>query len=184
MLTFIRPFRYHSVHKILVLQDGSVEPALKIAECLRAIFTNCHIHGAICEDDVGRVPGDAFDQLTVMRWEERFITLKRLRGKKFDAVAVLHRNQGRCCLKRIPYYLRARHILIFNENYDYFPIKLWRLTTFIEHYSGNRHIARAFFRLLFRLVVPIMATIYLLGSVIYLHVRPILKGFRFFHGKR
>lgn len=184
MLTLIRPLRYQSIRRILVLQDGSVAPTLKIAECLRTIFPKCHIHGAICEDDVESLSENSFDHLSVMRWEERYTTLKRLREKKFDAVAVLHRNQGRCGLKRMPYYLRARHVLIFNENYDYFPIKLWRLPTLIEHYSGNRHIASAFFRLLYRLVVPATATMYLLGSVIYLHVRPILKGFRFFHGKK
>jgi ADP-heptose:LPS heptosyltransferase len=183
MLTFIRPFRYHTIRKILVLQDGSVEPALKIAECLRTIFTNCHIHGAICEDDVACVPEDAFDQLTVMRWEDRFKTLQRLRADRYDAVAVLHRNQGRCGLKRMPYYLRARHILIFNENYDYFPIKLWRVPTFIEHYSGSKQLASLLFKLLYRLVVPPAAAVYLFGAVIYLHVRPVLKRLRFFQSK-
>lgn len=180
MLTFIRPFRYRSIRNILVLQDGSVEPTLKIAEHLRTIFTNCRIHGAICEDDVGRIPGDAFDELTVMRWEDRFKTLQRLRANRYDVVAALHRNQGRCGLKRMPYYLRSRHILIFNENNDYFPIKLWRVPTLIEHYSGSKQLASMLFKLLYRLVVPTAAAIYLFGTVIYLHVRPFLKRFRLF----
>lgn len=180
MLTFLRPIRYDSIRKILVLQDGSVEPTLKIAGYLRTVFTNCHIHGAVCEDDVGRVPGDVFDQLTVMRWEDRFKTLQHLRESRYDVVAALHRNQGRCGLKRMPYYLRARHILIFNENYDYFPIKLWRVPTLIEHYSGSKNIAGLLFKLLYQLVVPLAAAVYLFGAVIYLHVRPFLKRFRFF----
>jgi hypothetical protein len=80
----------------------------------------------------------------------------------------------------MPFYLRARHILIFNENYDYFPIKLWSVPTLIEHYSGSKNIASLLFKLLYRLVVPLAAAVYLFGTVIYLHVRPFLKRFRFF----
>ena len=180
MLTFIRPFRYQSIRRVLVLQDGSLEPTLKITEYLRTIFPNCHIHGAICEDDVGRVPGDTFDKLAVMRWEDRFCTLQRLRTHRYDVVAALHRNQGRCSLKRMPYYLRARHILIFNENYDCFPIKLWKVPTLIEHYGGGKQIAGLLFKLLYRLMAPPAAAIYLFAAVIYLYARTFLKRFRFF----
>jgi hypothetical protein len=170
-LTFILPFRYHAMGTILVVQSGPLELAVEVATRLRTLFPGCKVEGLIRDNDVDGVAAGIFDQITVVRWEDRFAVVRQLRERRFDAVAVLLSGEGSRSFLLLPYLLRTGSILMFNDHHDYFPLKLGRLSSLAQHVSGHGSIGSLVRWALGRLVVVPAAAVFLLGSTARIYVR-------------
>jgi hypothetical protein len=177
VITFIRPFRPNLVNNILVVQSGPLELTLEVVDRLRTIFSKSTIEGVVCEEDRELLTDNKFDSLTIVRWEERFSALRRLRRKRYDVIVVLYSHLGSYNLRLLPYLLRTRSILIFNENMDYFPLNIWRLSALSQHISGSRGPISLLFWVFFRIVLVPLAAVLLLGSIVYLYLRGGLRRF-------
>lgn len=175
IFTFMRPFRYHSVRNILVVQSGSVELTMKMVEYLRTLFAESTIKGVVCEEDAALLADQKFDRLIIVRWEDRFNVLKRLRAKRYDVVAALYCSVGSHNLKLLPLLLRTRYILMFNENIDYFPLTIWHFSKLTWYASGSSNIKGLLLWALARFVLTPLAAVFLLGSVIFLYARGVLR---------
>jgi len=168
-LTFLRPLRYHAVRTVLLVQSGPVAVAHQAAARVRALFPGCVLEGLIREAD--REEASGFDHVTVVRWEERLAIVRRLRARRYDVVVVLLSSRGSDYLRLLPFLLRTRAILAFNDRLDYFPLHATRLGTLAHHLSG-----RATFWALLpwaagRFVVFPLVTLVLVASVARLYAR-------------
>jgi hypothetical protein len=163
-LTFIRPFRYHAMGTILVVQSGSIELAIEMAGRLRTLFPGCKVEGLIRDNDVDAVGAGTFDRMTVVRWEDRIAIIRQLRERRFDAVAVLLSGQGSRSFLLLPYLLRTGSILMFNDHLDYFPLKLGRLSSLAQHVSGHGSVGSLVRWALGRTIVVPAAALFLVGS--------------------
>lgn len=177
ILTFIRPFRYDFVSNILVVQSGPVDLTLNVVDHLRTLFVKSTIEGVVCEENRELLTGNEFDRLTIIRWEERFEALRHLRRNRYDVVAVLYGHLGSYNLKLLPYLLRTRSILVFNENIDYFPLNIWRLSALSQHVSGSTSAISLLFWVFWRVVLTPLAAMFLLGSVVRLYSHAALRRF-------
>jgi hypothetical protein len=175
ILTFLRPFRYDGVSKILVVQSGPLKLVLDSVEVLRSLFAKSTIEGVICEENHGFLTGKEFDQCTIVRWEERFEALKRLRQNHYDVVVVLYSQLGSFNLKLLPYLLRTKSILVFNQNIDYFPLNIWHLSALSQQISGSKSATGLLFWALWRVILTPMAAVFLIGSVARLYSRATFK---------
>jgi hypothetical protein len=170
-LTFIRPFRYHAMGTILVVQSGPVELAIEMATRLRTLFPGCTVEGLIRDNDVDAVGAGTFDRMTVVRWEDRIAVVRQLRERRFDAVAVLLSAQGSRAFQLLPYLLRTGSILMFNDHLDYFPLKLGRLSSLAQHVSGHGSVAGLARWALGRVIVVPAAAVFLIGATVVTYVR-------------
>jgi hypothetical protein len=171
-LTFLLPFRYDAMRSLLVIQSGPIDLAREIAARLRTLFPGCKIEGLVRDNDVAAVqPGD-FDRVTAVRWEDRLQMVRDLRTRKFDAVVVLLSGTGSRSFLLLPYLLRTGAILMFNDHFDYFPLKLGRLTSLAHHVSGAQGGGGAVLRwALGRAIVVPAATVLLLASTARIYWR-------------
>ena len=134
-LTFLRPLRYDRVRDVLLVQTGSCVCLPGIVARLREIFPACSLQVLVREAD-GELAGslDA-ERVEVARWEERFDLLSRLRRKRFDLVVLQLGSGAGSELRLLPFLLRARYLIAFNDALDYFPINVFRLTALAHHFA-------------------------------------------------
>jgi hypothetical protein len=136
-LTFLRPLRYDKMHAILLVQSGPTELALRVAERLRTIAPGCEIDLVVREDDREAAADGGFAHVLVVRWEDRVEVVRLLRRHRYDVVAVLLSRHGSDYLRVLPYLLRTRAVLAFNDNADGFPVHATRVATLAFHLSGR-----------------------------------------------
>ena len=170
-LTFLLPFRYHAVRTILVVQSGPVELALEVAARVRTLFPGCKVEGLIRDNDAGAVGPEVFDQLTIVRWEERIAMVRALRERRFDAVAMLLSATGSRSFLMLPYLLRTRAILMFNDHLDYFPLTVGRLSSLAQHVSGRNTVGSLVRWGVGRLIVVPAAFVFLLFTTARIKLR-------------
>lgn len=170
-LTFLLPFRYDLVRTVLVVQSGPVELALQVAARVRTLFPGCKVEGLIRDNDAGAVDPDAFDRLTIVRWEDRIAMVRDLRERRFDVVAVMLSSTGSRSFMMLPYLLRTGAVLMFNDHLDYFPLKLGRMSSLAQHVSGRGTVGSLVRWGLGRLVVVPAAYLFLLGSTARINLR-------------
>jgi hypothetical protein len=87
-----------------------------------------------------------------------------------DRVPVVARD-GERARARLPYLLRTRAILVFNDHLDYFPLHVARLRALAHHLSGGAEVRAALPWLLGRLILVPLATLTLLVSTARLYAR-------------
>jgi len=175
-LTFLLPFRYDLVRTVLVVQSGPVELALQVAARVRTLFPGCKVEGLIRDNDAGAVDPDAFDRLTIVRWEDRIAMVRDLRERRFDVVAVMLSSTGSRSFMMLPYLLRTGAVLMFNDHLDYFPLKLGRMSSLAQHVSGRGTVGSLVRWGLGRLVIVPAAYVFLLGSTARTQWRAARRG--------
>jgi hypothetical protein len=163
-LTFLLPLRFHKTQSVLVVQVGDVDQAVAVGRRARTLFPGCEVDALIREDDAVAVRPDVFDRIVTVRWEERFDVVRRLRARRYDAVAMLFSGQGARAYRIIPYLLRTRAILFFNDHLDYFPLNVLRLSSLAQHVSGHANPGALLRWAAGRAVVLPLATLFLLAS--------------------
>lgn len=178
VLTFLRPFRPHTIRSILLLGSGPVDLTKRVGGRLRVVFPGCTIDAVVREDDGAAVGGADFRHVTVVRWEDRRDVVRRLRRQRYDAVVVPTSYRGSDYLRALSLLLRTRAILVFNDNLDYFPLHATRLGSLAHHVSGQPS-TRALLRwLATRLVVVPVATCVLVASALRLELRAARRRLR------
>jgi hypothetical protein len=104
--------------------------------------------------------------------------VRRLRRRRYDAVIALLSNRGSQQLRMLPYLLRTRAILVFNDNLDYFPLHATRLAALAQHLSGRRSVLGLLRWTIGRALVLPFATLFLAASVGRIYVRSALRRAR------
>lgn len=182
-LSFLRPLRYDRVRDVLLVQTDPDADLAGIVARLRQLFPGCSVQVLVREADVARGRDLAVENLEVARWEERFELLSRLRRRRFDAAVLqLGGRSGSNELRLLPYLVRARYLIAFNDRLDYFPLNVFRLTALAQHLSlaqGEVGAADAMLWMARRAVVSAVANVaglfYLVASVGWLHARGWLR---------
>jgi len=170
-LTFLLPLRYDRVQRVLLVQSGPIDLAIEVARRLRTLFPGCQLEGVVREGDHGAVAAGDFDTLTLVRWEERGRVVRELRRQRYDAVVALASGRGSQALRLLPYLLRTRTILLFNDHLDYFPLHVSRFTTLAHHVSGGGSVGALLRWAAGRILVLPFATLVLLASLARLYAR-------------
>lgn len=170
-LTFLLPFRFDKTRSILVVQVGEIEQAIAVADRLRLLIPDCEVEGLVRDGDAAAIGPKAFDRVTTVRWEDRFDVVRRLRARSYDAVAVLMSGEGGRAYRILPYLLRTRAILFFNDHLDYFPLNVWRVSTLAQHVSGRASVGALVRWGVQRAVVLPLATVFLLASTARIYLR-------------
>ena len=93
---------------MLLLQSAPIDLTLRVAARLRALFPSCMIDAVVREDDRDAVARDEFAEVMVVRWEDRLEVVRRLRRKRYDAVAVPASHSGSDHLRLLPLLLRTK----------------------------------------------------------------------------
>ncbi len=174
-LTVLLPFRFHKTRSVLVVQVGDVEQAIAVADRLRVLIPECEVEGLVRDADVAAVGPKVFDRVTTVRWEDRFDVVRRLRARRYDAIAVLMSGEGSRAYRILPYLLRTRAILLFNDHLDYFPLNVWRLSTLAQHVSGRASVGALLRWTVQRAIVLPLATLVLLASTARIYARAAMR---------
>ena len=175
LLTIVRPFVYETMQELLVVQTGAIAKTVEVARTLRKHFPDAHIHGVVRDDDAAAVDAGAFDRLTAVRWEDRVAVVRELRAVRYDAVAMLLGGQASRAFRLLPYLVRTKNILLFNDSLDYFPLKWTRVRSLGHHLSGHDSIA-SLVRWAFGRVVQLpLAALVLLASTARIELKALRR---------
>jgi hypothetical protein len=164
---------------VLLVQTAPAEVLPPLAARLREVFPGCAIDAVVREADaVLRRTLDGA-QVEVLRSEDRFSWVARLRRRRYDVVAIALHPEGPGELRALPYLVRARTIVAFNENLDHFPLNVHRADAIAQHFgmlsgggaSIGRSLVWAVRSALGRLIAAPLRVAFLLGSVGWLYVR-------------
>lgn len=177
-LTFLLPLRYDTVRTVLLVQSGPIDLAIAATKRLRTLFPGCEIELAVRETDLDAADACEADRVTVVRWPDRFEVLRALRRRRYDAVAALLSSRRSHYLRLLPYLLRTRTVLLFNDHLDYFPLHLTRLPALLHHLSGGEAAAQMVPWLVGRAIALPVATIFLAASTARLYLRAARKRTR------
>jgi hypothetical protein len=177
-LTFLLPLRYDAVSTVLLVQSGPIDLASTATARLRTLFPGCEIELAVREGDVDAAEACGADRLTVVRWPDRVELLRRLRRRRYDVVAALLSTQRSHYVGLLPYLLRTRSILLFNDHLDYFPLKATRLPALAYHLSGGASARAALPWLLGRAIILPLAALFLVASTARLYGRAWIRGWQ------
>jgi len=170
-LTFLLPLRYDTVRTVLLVQSGPIDLAIAATARLRTLFPGCEIELAVREADLDAADACEADRVTAVRWPDRFEVLRTLRRRRYDAVVALLSSRPSQYLRLLPYLLRTRTILLFNDHLDYFPLHLTRLPALLHHLSGGDAAGSAIPWLVGRAIVLPIATVFLMVSTARLYLR-------------
>jgi len=180
-LTFLRPLRYDRVRDVLLVQTGNAALLEGIAGELRRLFPGGSIKLLVREADAALARALPVDDVEVARWEGRFELLGRLRRRRVDAV-VLQLGGTTTELRLLPFLLRTRYLIAFNDRLDYFPLNVFRLTALAHHFSlaeGEVGVGRSLLWMLRRAVLTavlgVVGFVHLLVSVGWIHLRGRLR---------
>jgi hypothetical protein len=178
-LTFLRPFRYDTVRNVLLVQSAPIDLTLEAAARVRALFPGCHLEGVLRDNDGTAAVARAFDRVILVRWEDRREVLRRLRRQRYDAVVILLSGRGGSdYLRLMPYLLRTRAILVFNDRLDYFPLHATRLATLAHHVTGRTSLGSLVRWAAVRAVLYSATLAVLLASVARLQLRAAIRRIR------
>jgi hypothetical protein len=186
-LSFLRQLDYPGTKSVLLVQTAPAEVLPPLAARLREVFPGCAIDVVVREADASlRRTLDGAAQVEVLRTEERFAWVGRLRRRRYDVVAIALHPEGPGELRALPYLVRARTIVAFNENLDHFPLNVHRVDAIAQHFgmlSGGGagiggSLVWAVRSALGRLIAAPLRVAFLLGSVGWLYVRGSARRWR------
>ncbi|MEB2283573.1 MAG: hypothetical protein B6D46_15000 [Polyangiaceae bacterium UTPRO1] len=174
-LALLRRVDYTRIRRILVMQTGSIDAALGVAAKLHADFPGARIDGVVRDDDVVRIGPEVFAHVTPVRWEDRLGILRALRAERYDVIAVVLSRSGSRAFRLLPYLLRTRNFFLFNENFDYFPLKWSRLPSLAQHVSGQASVGALVRWAVERVVVTPLAALFLLLTTARIELRALRR---------
>jgi len=177
-LSFLRPLRYDRVREVLLIQTDVGARLTGIVAKVREIFPGCSVRVLVREADAALGATLEVEGFEVARWEERFEILSRLRRRRYDVVVLQLGGSAGTELRMLPFFVRARYLVAFNDQLDYFPLNVFRLTAIAHHFSLTQGDAGALRSLVWLLrsalvsgVLGVLGFVVLLASVTRLRVR-------------
>jgi len=181
-LTFLLPVPYDRVRRALVVQTDDGAQIADIVRRVREIFPGASVEALLREADAGRRGEIGADHVRIARWEERLTLVRSLREQRFDVVVYqLGDEASRGELRRLPFLLRCRSIIAFNDRLDYFPLNVFRLADIAHHFGyadspgAGRSVSGTLARVLVEAVVRPLTTLYLLAAVARIRLGAVLR---------
>jgi len=170
-LTLLRRFEYHAVRDALVVQTTDIALTIAVGRALRKHFPGARVDAVVRDDDAATITPDEFDHVTPVRWEDRITIARELRARRYDVVAMVLGGRSSRAFRLLPYVLRTKNILLFNEHLDYFPLKWTRVRSLAHHVSGHDSILSLFRWGFGRVVLVPLAALFLMASTVRIQLR-------------
>ena len=178
LLTFFRPIPLSGVKRVLIVQTGDGSRLPRLIDRSRGLFGEAQLEVLLREGDASLRNEIDVASTRVARWEERYSLLPELRRTPYDVV-VLQVGGATTELRLLPFLLRTRSIVAFDEMFEARAVTLFRLPGVVAH-LGLLGENRTRFEMLRRAVAKatiapllgLLSIIYLLGSNVWLRLRP------------
>lgn len=184
LLTFLRPIPLEGVRRVLVVQTGDAAVLPELIPRVRGLFGEAEIEVLLREGDASLRAHLPVEATRIARWEERYTLLPQLRRESWDVV-VVPVGGATTELRLLPFLLRTRSLVAFDEEFRARAITLLRLPAVATHLgilgeaTSRRGILRRFLGRV--LVAPIAAALslaVLLASNARLKLRARWRGYR------
>lgn len=138
-LTFLIPLDSSRVRDILIIQTKHRDLLNGVIQKCREMFPEAYLQALVRESDVDLVRGIEKAHVYPVRWEDqqelwgqRRELLRRFRSKTYDAIVTQFSGEkGVDYFKVLPFLLRCRNIIVFSEDGQYFPLKVYRVHSFL-----------------------------------------------------
>ncbi|MFP6664442.1 MAG: hypothetical protein VCC00_09600 [Deltaproteobacteria bacterium] len=184
LLTFLRPIPLLGVARVLIVQTGEGSSMADLTERVRGLFGEARIDILLRESDADLRETLDVARVRVARWEERYALLPELRRELYDVVAI--RVGGATSeLRLLPFLLRTRSIVAFDDQGQARAVTLLRLPAIASHLgifgAGNSSLGslRRFAAKVLRMpLVSVAALAVLLVSNGWLRLRGRWRGYR------
>ena len=189
-LAFLRQVAYAQAREVAIVQTGPADQIVRIVERAHRIFPSSELHVVLRPDSAAIREMIHGAHVEVAPAEDRQSLVARLRRKRFDVVAFQLSGDDTGDLMIVPFLLRGRSIVAFNQNLDHFPLNLDRIATLAQHFgiegegsAGVLHVAgRALGAVCVRAVgVPAVA-LWLAATAGWIHVRGFARRVAGGHG--
>ncbi len=181
LLTFFRPIPLSGVERVLIVQTGSGSRLPRLVERSRGLFGEARLEVLLREGDASLRHEIDVASTHVARWEERYSLLPELRRTPFDVV-VLQVGGATTELRLLPFLLRTRSIVAFDEMFEARAVTLFRLPGIVAHLGllgENRTrfemVRRAIVKVTVAPLLGFFSLVYLLGSNLWLRLRPLWR---------
>ncbi len=174
-LLLFRRFPYHAIRHALVVQTGPIERTVAVGRAVRKHFPEARVDAVVRDDDAAVLDPTDFEHVTAVRWEDRIAVLRALRAQRYDAVALLLGGKGSRAFRVLPYLLRTKNVILFNENLDYFPLKWTRIRSLAHHLSGHESIGSLVRWGFGRVVLVPLAAVVLMASTLRIQLRALRR---------
>lgn len=135
-LAFLRQVDWANVRNVALVQTGAARLLPEVLSRVRAEFPSASIVVVAEEDAAGLLAADGLS-IEIARPGRRLDLLKKLRERRFDLVVVQLSDEPMGELGRLAFLLRARAMLAFNQNLDWFPVNVHRIATISQHFGGD-----------------------------------------------
>lgn len=135
-LAFLRRIDWTNVRDVALVQTGAARALPEILSRVRAEFPSASIVVVADEDAAALLAADGI-AIEIARPGRRLDLLKKLRERRFDVVVVQLSDEPMGELGRLAFLLRARAMLAFNQNLDWFPVNVHRIATIAQHFGGD-----------------------------------------------
>ncbi len=135
LLSYLRPLRYDRVSRIALVQTGPADLVSGVIAELRRLFPDAHVEVLLREEDAALVSHLTADTARVVRFEERQGLVRELRGRSYDLIVMQLSRSGARGLRSLPFVLRGRTIVAFNDSLDHFPLNVFRLPDLASHFG-------------------------------------------------
>ncbi len=163
VLSYIRPFRYDRVSRIVVVETGPSHLVVGVLAELRGLFPQASIEVLLREEDAALAETLDADRVRVVRFAERADLVRDLRAERFDLVAMQLSQGGSQGLRSLPFTIGGGAVMAFNDSLDHFPLNVFRLRDLANHFGlASQGIG---------IVLAPVLSVYLLLSAAGIHVR-------------
>ncbi|MDG2305934.1 MAG: hypothetical protein P8R42_15060 [Candidatus Binatia bacterium] len=135
LLSYIRPFQYDRISRIIVVETGPARLVAGVLEELRELFPDAHTEVLLREEDEGLAGSLQANRVRIVRFAERADLVRELRKESFDLVVLQLSQGGSEGLRTMPFVLRARAGMVFNDSLDHFPLNVFRLRDLANHFG-------------------------------------------------
>lgn len=138
-LSYIRPLRYDRVSRIVVIETGPSHLVAGVLGELDRLFPDAHTEVLLREEDAGLADQLSADAVRVVRFEERRDLVRGLREHPFDLIVMQLSRGGSQGLRSLPFVLRGRTVVAFNDSLDHFPLNVFRVRDLASHFGLASH---------------------------------------------
>lgn len=135
LLSYIRPFRYDRVSRIVLVETGPSHLVAGVLEELDRLFPDAHTEVLLREEDAFLASELKADRVHVVRFEERADLVKELRSQPYDLVVMQLSKGGAQGLRSLPFVVRGHTLMAFNDSLDHFPLNAFRLPDLASHFG-------------------------------------------------
>ena len=163
LLSYVRPFRYDRVSRVVLVETGPTHLVAGVLSELRRLFPAAHRTVLLREEDAGLTERLHADEVHVVRFEERGELVRKLRERPFDLVVMQLSRGGSLGLRSLPFTLPGNAVMAFNDSLDHFPLNVFRVRDLASHFGLASQGVGV-------LLAPVL-WVYLLGSTGWIRVR-------------